>query len=55
MGSKGKIKRKEPSKGTNIKINNKSVFLGSFNNPKDAYKAYCEASKKYQGEFSKLK
>lgn len=39
----------------NIRVNNKMVFLGSFDDVKEAYKAYCKASVKYQGEFSKVK
>lgn len=38
-----------------IKINKKSVHLGYFVDAKDAYKAYCEASIKYHGEFSSIK
>lgn len=37
-----------------IMVNKKSVFLGYFSNPEDAYKAYCEAAEKYHGEFKNL-
>lgn len=36
-----------------IKVNKKHIHLGSFDNPEDANKAYCEASKKYHGEFGR--
>lgn len=36
-----------------IKVNKKHIHLGSFNNPRDAHKAYCEASRKYHGEFGR--
>jgi len=35
-----------------IRLNMKSIHLGYFKNPEDAYNAYCEASKKYHGEFA---
>jgi len=38
-----------------IHCRNKYHFLGYFNDPEQAYKAYCEASIKYHGEFSRLK
>lgn len=34
-----------------IQMNNKQIQLGSFDNPEDAYAAYCEAAEKYHGEF----
>lgn len=37
-----------------IQVNNKRIFLGYFNTPEKAYEAYCEASKKYHGEFGRL-
>jgi hypothetical protein len=36
-----------------ICINNKRVLLGYFEDPEKAYAAYCEASKKYHGEFGR--
>ena len=36
-----------------IKVNNKRIYLGYFDTPEKAYRAYCEASKKYHGEFGK--
>lgn len=38
----------------NIVKNGKSYYLGGFSNPKEAYKAYCKASKKLYGEFSQI-
>ncbi|MFA5925041.1 MAG: HNH endonuclease [Methylococcaceae bacterium] len=35
-----------------IVINKKRIFLGYFRDPKIAHEVYCEASKKYHGEFS---
>lgn len=37
-----------------INHSGKKWHLGSFSNPEDAYKAYCEASLKYHGEFGHI-
>jgi hypothetical protein len=37
-----------------ICLDYKSIYLGSFDNPEDGYKAYCEASKKYHGEYGRI-
>ena len=37
-----------------IKVNSKKITLGSFDNPEEAHAAYCEASKKYHGEFGRF-
>ena len=37
-----------------ISVNNKSIYLGLFDKPEDAYTAYCEASKQYHGEFGNI-
>lgn len=36
-----------------IMVNYKRIFLGLFEDPKEAHKAYCDASKKYHGEFGR--
>lgn len=38
-----------------IGVNYKRIALGYFDTPEEAYKAYCEASKKYHGEFGRIK
>ena len=38
-----------------IKVNNRRINLGYFITPEDAYKAYCDASEKYHGEFGRIK
>lgn len=37
-----------------INVNKKQKHLGVFKNKEDAYSAYCEASKKYHGEFGRV-
>ena len=37
-----------------INANGKHYHLGAFDTPEDAYQAYCEAAKKYHGEFARL-
>ena len=37
-----------------ICVNGKMIFLGVFSEKIDAYYAYCEASKKYHGDFSNV-
>lgn len=34
-----------------IKVNNKSIHLGYFDDPETAYEAYCKAADHYHGEF----
>jgi hypothetical protein len=36
------------------RLNNKSNYLGLFESKEKAYKAYCNFSKKYHGEFARL-
>ena len=36
-----------------IRFNRKKIHLGCFHNKQDAYAVYCEAAKKYFGEFAK--
>ena len=40
--------------GAQICVDGKRIHLGLFENPKDAYAAYCEAAKKYHKHFAKL-
>lgn len=37
-----------------IQVEGKNIYLGYFKTPEDAYVAYCEAAKKYFGEFARL-
>lgn len=37
-----------------ITVNKKQVFLGSYDDPKEAYQAYCDAAKKYFGDFARF-
>jgi len=37
-----------------IRVNGKGIHLGLFGTPEEAHKAYCEASKKYHGEFGRV-
>lgn len=37
-----------------ITVDNKSKYLGIYRTPEEAYKVYCEAAKKYHGEFANL-
>jgi hypothetical protein len=37
-----------------IKVEGKQIHLGYFSGKEEAYKAYCEASKKYHGEFGNV-
>ena len=53
-GYKGVYYRKE--RGTyqaEIRVNNKGIYLGCYGSPQEAHAAYCEASKKYHGEFGR--
>lgn len=49
-GYKG-VSRKGLQWSARITVNRKTVFLGCFKTPESAYVAYCEAAKKYHGEF----
>ncbi len=36
-----------------IGMDGKDIFLGSYSTPEEAYAVYCEATKKYHGEFAR--
>jgi hypothetical protein len=53
---KGVHFRKDRKKWTaQIRVNYKIHFLGYFDTPEEAHAAYCEASKKYHGQFGRTK
>lgn len=55
-GFKGVFRIKNrPQWHSGIHVNNKSVYLGAFATPEEAHAAYCEAAKKYFGEFARAK
>jgi len=55
-GYKGVCWHKKDKKWrASIKNNGKVIFLGRYNSKVEAYKVYCDACKKYHGEFSKIK
>lgn len=37
-----------------IKKNKKSIYLGCYKTPEDAYAAYCKAAKEIHGEFARI-
>lgn len=47
--------RKRQKYVANITIDGKLTYLGLFFDPKEAHVAYCEAAKKYFGEFARTK
>lgn len=54
-GYKGVYWKKDKNKwAARLRINNKCIWLGCFDSAEDAYFAYCEAAKKYFGEFARL-
>ena len=55
-GYKGASWIKKLQKWTaHIKVDGKVIYLGLFDTAELAYSAYCEAAKKYFGEFARLK
>lgn len=52
-GFKGVCLKKSSGKwGAQIMTDGKMAFLGYFSTPEEAHAAYCEAAKKYHGEFA---
>ena len=55
-GFKGVSKAKNSKKWTaTIGFQGKKIYLGSYFTPEDAHKSYCEAAKKYFGEYARFK
>lgn len=55
-GIKGVGFCKQTKKWTcSIHVNNKKIWLGRYNTKEEAAKVYAEASKKYHGEFGRVK
>ena len=55
-GYKGVMYRKERNAYTaRITVDGKRLYLGYFRTPEEAYTAYCDASKKYHGEYGCVK
>lgn len=52
-GLKG-VSRHKDKYQAQIQVNYKKIYLGVYNTPEEAYIAYCEASKKYHGEFGRI-
>lgn len=54
-GYKGVDYKKDHKKyEARINVNKKCIRLGYYNTPEEAHDAYCEASKKYHGEFGRV-
>src|SRR5258708_29439046 len=55
-GYKGVSLNKQSRKWqASIVVNGKQLYLGLYPSASEAYQAYCEASKKYHGEFGRIK
>ena len=53
-GYKGVVFHKRDKKyQASITVHNKKIYLGYYNTAEEAYLAYCNASKKYHGEFGR--
>lgn len=54
-GLKGVFRKKKTNKFTSsIYVSGKSIYLGTFNTPEEAYSAYCEAAKNHHGTFANI-
>lgn len=53
-GYKGVRRSKGTRYRSSITVKNKYIYLGCFATAELAYAAYCEAAKKYHGEFARL-
>lgn len=52
IGFKGIGKSGKSRYRASIKFNYKSIYLGVFDTPEEAHKAYCEAASRLYGEFA---
>lgn len=54
-GYKGVSPHRASGKWTaQIKVNWKTIYLGCYNTPQEAYRAYCQAAKKHHGKFARV-
>lgn len=54
LGLKGVCLDRDRMKYTaQIQVNKKNIHLGSFSTPEAAYATYCEAAKRFHGEFAR--
>ena len=54
-GLKGAYPYKPGIWRSHIRVNKKHIALGYFKSPEAAHEAYCEAAKKYHGDFARTK
>ena len=50
-GYKGVSKASATTFRAQIKVNGKKIRIGTYKTAEEAYRAYCDAAKKYHGEF----
>ena len=53
-GYKGVYQRETGKYRAQIQIEHKKITLGQFDTPQEAYEAYCEAARRYHGEFARF-